>query len=224
MDARAVISTGMVLGKKFVGEKSYQSKRFLWVDPNANALCWSKGTTKNEDKYKFMPLEEAIAVLPGIPTKFNPSDTKDGMIIGLTIYHEDRKAFKGGVDLRFQDAMTRSIWYQGINSLMPSVERLSLHQPLHATDSVVCPGSPKGLETEFGGGTDVHGGSTLMQCHLVTLLLELSSRRVWELTKKYILCVCVCAHLALVACIAWLICYYICSRRRSIIMGYRETP
>lgn len=157
MDARHVLDEGGVIDKKMVTETKYQTKRFVWVDsstPSQPVLCWSKGTSKNEKKYKTMLLSEALAFVVGMPLKVNSGDIRKYQMDGskcLCIIHP-AKEFKGGVDLRFENKETRDLWFTTLNALTDCPEKLSLNKMLVANATVECPPSDGSLKTLFHGG------------------------------------------------------------------------
>jgi len=160
LDPRTILSEGGVIDKKMVNETKYQTKRYLWVDsstPSQPVLCWAKGASKNEKKYKTLLLSEALAIVIGMPLKVSTNDIKKYQMDGskcLCIIHPG-KEYKGGVDLRFQEKETRDLWFTTLNGMIESPEKLSLNKMLVANATVECPPFDGSLQTLFHGGDPI---------------------------------------------------------------------
>lgn len=167
MDSRqgkTILSAGCVLDKKMVNEVKYQTKRYLWVDfssPELPLLCWSKGNTKNEKKFKSLDLAQATAYLVGMPLKVSAREITAHQMDGskcLCIVHAG-KGLKGGVDLRFPDRNSRDLWYTTLNGASESPVNLSLNKMLIANVTVEVPANAPSLSTVFVGGETIETSS-----------------------------------------------------------------
>jgi hypothetical protein len=68
-----LVTTGCVMDLKSVDDKKYRT-RYCWVPETLDTFCWTRGTERNENKFKSIPLsnfEEAIREPPSCGYKSN---------------------------------------------------------------------------------------------------------------------------------------------------------
>ena len=114
----ASIFVGLEIEQKFTNKNAYEDK-FVWVDAKASTIHLSQ-YLKKDKRHKEASLTDIANVQPGLPIKYDKSDSKLQLDPSccLTINFK-----KGGIDLKFKDKATRDLWSQIISQLISQLPK-----------------------------------------------------------------------------------------------------
>lgn len=117
-DANASIFVGLEIEQKFTNKNAFEDK-FVWVDAKASTIHLSQ-YVKKDKRHKEASLADIANVQPGLPVKYDKSDSKLKLdpTCCLTINFK-----KGGIDLKFKDKTTRDLWAEVISQLISQLPK-----------------------------------------------------------------------------------------------------
>lgn len=146
-DKDSPVFKGMVVEQKFFSKSTYDPK-YVWVNLKSRTLCLSEHNTRDRS-HKEASLADVTGVIAGPPERYKAPLGPDGSAVkpNYELCLSVKFVRGGGIDLKFQSAADRDVWYNMMVRIIAQQQDL---ESAHSGSGSSASGASGGISS--GGG------------------------------------------------------------------------
>ena len=152
------VTTGGILDLKSIDDKKYRT-RYCWVLETLDMFCWTRGTKRNESKYKMIPLSTIHRILRQPPHVGYQPSKENNPYLYYTLESKD-KGRKNSMDFKTSHVDDCEMWVQSLRGLLKASigNRRRVRMAAEETLKIITKSSlPVAFRVEGCGDEDVNG-------------------------------------------------------------------